>query len=99
MPSFVDEIVAAAKNDDTIRELYLFGSYARGESTIFSDLDIAIIHGDVNAVNRIALNNATAHTDVDVQFTYIQAETFDTDDHPLHVSSSVKREGVLLWRR
>jgi predicted nucleotidyltransferase len=100
-PQVVNEIVAAAKNDAAILELYIFGSYSRGEATIFSDVDIAIIHAEnaADTVNRAALHEATARHDEDVQFTYIQTDVFHSDDHPLHVSSSVKREGVLLWQK
>jgi len=77
----------------------MFGSYARGEATIFSDVDIAVIHNDVHEINRVALNEVASRADEDVQFTYIQADVFDTDDHPLHVSSSIKREGICLWQK
>jgi predicted nucleotidyltransferase len=98
-PEVVEKIVSVAKNDEAILELFIFGSYARGEETIFSDVDIAVIHGESGEINRAALNEATAQHDEDVQFTYIKTDVFYSDDHPLHVSSSVQREGVRLWQR
>jgi len=95
----VDEIIAVASKDDAVMEVYIFGSYARGEATIFSDVDIAVIHGENCEVNRAALNEVVSHCEEDVQFTYVDSDVFHSDDHPLHVSSSIKREGVLLWRR
>ncbi|MCL2224708.1 MAG: nucleotidyltransferase domain-containing protein [Defluviitaleaceae bacterium] len=97
--SLIDNIVAAARGDESIRAVYIFGSHVRGEATIFSDVDIAVIHEENPDVNRAALNEATARHDEDVQFTYVHKAVFDSDDHPLHVSSSIKREGVLLWQR
>jgi predicted nucleotidyltransferase len=98
-PSLINEIISAAQADEGIRELYIFGSHVRGEATIFSDVDIAVIHCEKLGVNRAALNEATARHSDDVQFTYVQSDVFNSDDHPLHVSSSIKRKGVLLWQR
>jgi len=99
MQNLFSDIITAAQKDAHIQKLYVFGSYARGESTIFSDVDIAVIHCSVQGINRAALNEATAKYDDDVQFTYIEADVFDSDNHPLHVSSSIKREGQILWER
>jgi DNA polymerase sigma len=95
----LNAVLAAVGRDPAIERLYLFGSRARGTATAFSDIDIAVICGDVASVDRPALNKAAATCDANVSFTYLQAQVFETDDHPLHVSSSIKKEGVLLWQR
>jgi predicted nucleotidyltransferase len=92
-------IVAAAQNDPAINQIYLFGSRARGTATAFSDVDIAVICTDAAAVNRAALNAAAKWCDVHVSYTYVRAQEFETDDHPLHVSSSIKKEGILIWQK
>ena len=94
-----DPILLTAQKDPAIERIYLFGSRARGTATAFSDMDIAVICNDPTRVNRVALNIAAEQVDAPVSYTYIQTQTFQTDNHPLHVSSSIKKEGVLLWQR
>ena len=95
----LNPILSAAQADPQIERVYLFGSRARGTANAFSDVDIAIICTDPAQINRVALNIAAETVDAPVSFTYIQSDTFQTDDHPLHVSSSVKKEGILLWQK
>jgi len=99
MTNTIKTIISTANEDEEITKLYLFGSHARGTATAFSDIDIAVIHKDTTKVNRAALNKIAELSDLDVEYSYIQAHVFDTDNHPLHISSSIKKEGVLLWQR
>jgi predicted nucleotidyltransferase len=94
-----DKIIEAAAQDPEIVSLYLFGSRARGTANAFSDIDIAVICGDAANVDRAALNRAATESDTHISFTYVLLQDFETDDHPLHVSSSIKREGKRLWQR
>ncbi|MCL2499584.1 MAG: nucleotidyltransferase domain-containing protein [Defluviitaleaceae bacterium] len=98
-PILLDRILICAKKDEAIEKLYLFGSRARGTATAFSDIDIAIICTSAADVNRAALNKAAIWYDGHVSFTYVLSHEFETDDHPLHVSSSIKKEGILLWQK
>lgn len=59
LKNIIDDIISIARQDFSIVKLYLFGSYARGEATVFSDVDIAVIHESTD-VNRGALNEAVA---------------------------------------
>jgi predicted nucleotidyltransferase len=93
------QIIAVAQKDADIERMYLFGSRARGTATAFSDIDIAVICTDASQVDRAALNKAAKYCDVHVSYTYVLASDIDTDDHPLHVSSSIKKEGILIWQK
>lgn len=93
----MEGIIQAARKDPAISKLFLFGSHARGLATVFSDVDVAVV--TTGSPNRAMLNRAASHPHMDINFTYIDADTFQTDDHCLHVTSSIKREGVLLWQR
>ncbi|MCL2364364.1 MAG: nucleotidyltransferase domain-containing protein [Defluviitaleaceae bacterium] len=95
----LDPIICAAQLDPQVERVYLFGSRARGTANAFSDVDIAIICTQPAQVNRVTLNIAAEKINAPVSFTYIQSNTFQTDDHPLHVSASIKKEGILLWQR
>jgi|GEM_PF-920922 len=99
MSKIYDEIICVASKDESITALYLFGSHARGCATAFSDIDIAVIHTDADRVNRAALNDVADRHRADVEYTYVESNVFKNDEHPLHVSSSIKKEGVLLWQR
>jgi predicted nucleotidyltransferase len=95
----LNRIISTVEKDPAIEKLYLFGSRARGTATAFSDMDIAIICTDAAAVDRVALNKAAMWYDGHVSYTYVHTLEFETDDHPLHVSSSIRKEGILLWQR
>jgi predicted nucleotidyltransferase len=98
-PVLLERIIHCVEKDEAVERLYLFGSRARGTATAFSDIDIAIICTNAISVNRVALNKAAIWYDGHVSFTYVLSHEFETDDHPLHVSSSIKKEGILLWQR
>jgi len=93
----ISEIISAAKKDESIVALYLFGSHARKTANVFSDIDIAVIHTGITC--RAALNDAADRHNAEVEYTYVHADVFIIDENPLHVSSSIKKEGVLLWQR
>ncbi|MCL2189411.1 MAG: nucleotidyltransferase domain-containing protein [Defluviitaleaceae bacterium] len=95
----IENVIRTASKDAAITSVYLFGSYARGEATEKSDIDIAVICTCAANVDRAALNAAVKWSDDHVSFTYVLAEDFATDDHPLHVSSSIKKEGIPLWQK
>ena len=97
--SLIEKIVSIASKDSAIVALYLFGSHARGNAKAFSDIDIAVIHNDSAGINRAAINGVADMCGANVQYTYVHINVFNTDNHPLHVSSSIKKEGVLLWQR
>jgi len=57
-------IVALNENNIKISEAYLFGSFARGENTEYSDIDVALIsdaftgvrYNDIKKIGRIVRN-------------------------------------------
>ena len=95
----VENIIKTASKDEAVTHVFLFGSHARGEATTTSDIDIAIICDCAASVDRAALNAAVKWSDDHVSYTYVLTEDFINDDHPLHVSSSIKKEGILLWQQ
>ena len=88
---------------DGVCKVVLFGSFARNQQTISSDVDIAVIHnGDSpNALRRYLLQGLydVYPSQEDIQFTTLQEHVYETDTHPLNVSSSILKEGVILWQK
>jgi len=84
-----------------VKKILLFGSYARGEANIQSDVDIAIVHLDsVPASFSKELKRrfySLYDGDIEVQFTYLSESAFIGDEHILNVARSVREEGVCLW--
>jgi len=88
---------------ECVKYIILFGSFARGDQNIASDVDIAVIHnsqtpGELRRQLSRSLCDSYCVTE-DIQFTTIQEAVFKTDNHPLNVSHSIKKEGVVLWQR
>lgn len=90
-----------------IVKIYLFGSYARGTAGITSDVDIAIIKDESpspHAENQFRNAIAVARSDSLIEpynpkITYVLTQVYETDDYAFNISSSIRREGVLLWQR
>jgi len=87
-----------------IEKIILFGSYAKGVATIKSDVDIAIINSFdgtsmklKHAVTRAL--DSVYDGDLEISFTFVHLENYLNDNHALHVSSSIKKEGIILWQR
>jgi predicted nucleotidyltransferase len=61
VPSHIREALERwAASKPTITALYIFGSYARGEATSTSDLDLAFEFTDVDEPDAELISNATA---------------------------------------
>ena len=48
MKEDLEKILAELKSHPKVVAIYLFGSYARGEATLLSDIDIAVILKDID---------------------------------------------------
>jgi len=98
---FLDYMAHQTYNDK-IRYVVLFGSYARGEERLTSDVDIAIICDDpITHKERTAVYPDAERTDIDIldyRFTYISTDNLTTTEY-LNVGYHIKNEGVLLYER
>ena len=82
---------------DKNAEVYLFGSTARNEAHINSDIDIAVVStvfgddvaGDFTKLNLLAYNiNSNIEAHAVIYKDWIDATPF---------TDNIKREGVLIW--
>ena len=93
-------------NTESVEKLILFGSFARGTQTITSDVDLAIIFigkltNNARATFREIISNFEEkhNFEYDIQPTYVTLDNYLTDEHLLNVSSSIRKDGIVLWQK
>jgi predicted nucleotidyltransferase len=77
--SFLDSI----KNEIRIDKVFLFGSYTKGTSSKYSDIDLAIVSRDFEGVrffDRKRLIKYIVKVNTDIQLHPFKLEDFTTDD-------------------
>lgn len=83
-----------------IKAIYLFGSYARGEQSYDSDVDIYIICSPSvpkNALRKLkimVLSEEENMPEVDVKFGF---NDLNAENDLFH--DNIKKEGILLWQK
>ncbi len=82
------------KNGIHVEAIYLFGSYAKGNDDIFSDIDLAVISSDLTNdrfEERIRLMKLSSGIDSRIEPVPFRPETF-VDEDPL--AWEIKKEGL-----
>jgi predicted nucleotidyltransferase len=103
IPKNVFVFTESLKKFEGIDSVYLFGSYVRNEATVSSDIDIAIVltppsSSGLRGRVRTELNTSEdGH--LDIQLTYVDANSLISDMNELNIAQTIRKEGVLLWRR
>ncbi len=87
-----------------VEEIYLFGSYSKGNANAESDIDIAIIVTKKwnwkirkNILNKIY--RKTAKNNLDVDFILKDKLSFENDCNLPTIASEIKDSGKILWKR
>ena len=81
-----------------LRDLVLFGSQARGDSDLGSDIDVLVVlEGDVNPSEEIARTGAVAadlslEHDVVISCTFVSRDRYLAEQSPFLINA--RREGV-----
>ena len=91
MMSIIDSVKERLEENDNVVFAYVYGSYARGKGTRFSDLDIAVFLRDCGYEPFMELL-AELPVDVDVEF-----DVRVLNDAPPLFRYNVVREGKLLF--
>jgi len=93
------EQIANGKHDPQIRRIVLFGSEARGEATLTSDIDIALISDEpLTRAQRLAFSVALDDGYPEVRVINTLTANLDTNEF-LNVNYHIKREGLLIYER
>ena len=96
----VVEQIAVGVYDPKIRYIFLFGSEARGEAKLTSDVDIALVSDEpLTRSERLAFASIVDGIHYP-EFKIINTLTSDLDtDKFMDVSYHIKREGLLIYER
>lgn len=94
---------------DLIRpsKIIIFGSYARGQATEDSDIDIAVIAGDGQPSDRdalvrsrVALRRALRGTDLAIDFILQSREKFDKERlNAGTIQQAIDAEGMVIYEQ
>lgn len=106
MRSEIQSILAELKEQfsklygDRLKQISLFGSQARGDSTPGSDIDVLIVlSGEVNPAREIDVCGDITSTlslehDVVLSCTFMSSNRFESEQSPLLLN--VRRESILV---
>jgi len=93
------EQIAIGKHDPQIRRIVLFGSEARGEATLTSDIDIALISDvPLTRPQRLAFTATLDDGYPEIRVINTLSANLDTDKY-LDVNYHIKREGLLIYEQ
>jgi len=89
----------AFRADREIKRVILFGSCARNDNKIWSDIDLAIVCNDLKKVDRAALRFAADIFDINADLVYTTEERINSCEKFSDVNFWIKKEGVEIWQR
>ncbi len=95
----IAELIAPVAKKYNIPKVYIFGSYARGEATANSDVDLMIEGGDFGALDVVGIMNdfqETLNKSVDL----VTSETLlqkSTKERSKKFISNVNKEKIILY--
>ena len=98
----IKEIIDTLSSNLDVSEIYLFGSWARGDNTPDSDFDFCLIYDDDYKINRYdesyksyKLIDKIGRTPSDLLFS--NKSKFDTEKHFPGIHKKVFEDGVNLY--
>jgi len=99
----LDNIVRVLAETGTVSQIFLFGSYAKGEETTDSDIDLCVLTSikdqhpvDIAVDYRLKIWDVRK-TPVDL-FAYNKENFYDTvSNHPKSFAREIAKNGVLLY--
>ena len=98
---FVSQL-AQGTHDPRIRYIVLFGSEARGEARLTSDVDIAVISDELipRDVKLSIVDVVDEELELSVDYRLVTVTTPNLySDNPMRVGYHIKREGLLIYER
>ncbi len=81
--TIVNSFIEIIRQDIKIDEVYLFGSYAKGTSNEYSDIDVAVVSKDFEGIrffDRKKLLKHLVKINTDIELHTFKTEDFTTDD-------------------
>ncbi len=81
--NIINRFIELIKKDISVDQIYLFGSYAKGTSDEYSDIDLAIVSKDFEGIrfyDRKKLLKYLIKINTDIELHTFKTEDFTTDD-------------------
>ena len=99
LSDIIRALTPAFEEDGHILKAILFGSCVRGEATVTSDIDIAVISDAPSEIDRRRLIYIAESFGVDVDFVYTTPKLLYQAENVLDINYSIRTEGVTIWER
>lgn len=86
---------------DNLDKIIVFGSYARGEAKVSSDLDLALVSDGTGMVDKWAVADVLDNFNecLKMSFFCTNQEKIDSEQHKLNANYWIREEGELIWVR
>ena len=86
---------------ENLDKIIVFGSYARGEAKVSSDLDLALVSGDKPIVDKWAVADVLEGFDkyLKINFFCTNQTKIDTAQDKFNANYWIREEGKLLWEK
>ncbi len=94
--TIVDSVAAAAARRSGIKSVVLFGSYARGEATPQSDIDLRV---QIAEDERVGLLAISSFADEIRETTGKQVDVLTADNLRDDIAKAIEAEGVTVYER
>lgn len=94
--TIVDSVAAAAARRSGIKSVVLFGSYARGEATPQSDIDLRV---QIAEDERVGLLAISSFADEIRETTGKQVDVLTADNLRDDIAKAIEAEGVIVYER
>ena len=106
----INEVIGALKQyvrsqqeyPDSLESMVLFGSFARGDAKVGSDLDIALVTKDgFSRDDKIAVQSLLDdfNDKLEVSLFCTKREKVETTQDKLNANYWIRKEGVVIWNR
>jgi len=88
---FISELNSAGYNPD---EVFLFGSYAKGNPHKFSDIDVAVWDSKFSGCLPLDIENMKS---ILSKYSSIELHTFNSEDKDSPIISEIKTNGIRIY--
>ena len=102
MKEEIKEIICRHQHllETSVCQVYLFGSFARNEETVYSDVDLALVSIENSQAPRGTSHDFKSAVEVELQKYFTTNEyNIETSTGLFNTNTRIKEEGVLLWSR
>lgn len=99
---YINQMVRDSEIPEAVEQLILFGSYARNEADIYSDVDVAVVADET--FTRTDKSNLRSYLEafdktIEISLFCTNKKKLEQVTDEFDANYWIKREGVLLWKK